>query len=58
MPPENPVRQELGWGGQTVRSELQVGLVKELVDAEEVLAKVRRLLPGSPNPPPSLPSIQ
>jgi hypothetical protein len=39
------------------RSELQVVFVKEPVDAEEVLAKVRRLL-GSPNPPPPLPSIR
>ena len=39
------------------RSELQVVFVNEPVDAEEVLAKVRRLL-GSPNPPPPLPSIR
>src|SRR5260370_36594861 len=39
------------------RSELQFVFVKEPVDADEVLAKVRQIL-GSANPPPSLPSIR
>jgi DNA-binding NtrC family response regulator len=39
------------------RSDLQVVFVKEPVDADEVLAKVRQLL-GSPKPPLSLPSIR
>jgi DNA-binding response OmpR family regulator len=37
------------------RSEMKVVFVKEPVDADEVLAKVRQLL-GSPKPPPSPPS--
>ena len=38
-------------------SEVKVVFVKEPVDADEVLAKVRQIL-GSPKPPPSLPSIR
>jgi DNA-binding NtrC family response regulator len=39
------------------RSELQVVFVKEPVDADQVLARVREIL-GSPTPPPSPPSIR
>ena len=39
------------------RPGMQVVFVKEPVDADEVLAKVRQIL-GSPTPPPSLPSIR
>ena len=42
---------------KTHRPEMQVVFVKEPVDADEVLAKVRQIL-GSPTPPPSLPSIR
>jgi hypothetical protein len=42
---------------KTHRPEMRVVFVKEPVDADEVLAKVRQIL-GSPTPPPSLPSIR
>ena len=38
------------------RSELHVLFVKEPVDADQVLARVREIL-GSPKPPPSIPLI-
>ena len=41
---------------KTHRPEMQVVFVKEPIDADEVLAKVRQIL-GSPTPPPSPPSI-
>jgi DNA-binding NtrC family response regulator len=42
---------------KTYRSEVKVVFVKEPVDADEVLAKVRQIL-GSPKPPPSPSSIR